>query len=643
MRSSASDFEPVFPMTSVAAVSTPAAAAHPVRAALLLGALGVVFGDIGTSPIYAFRESLRAAGDLQSEATIHGVLSLVFWAVVLIVALKYVVLVMRADNQGEGGTMALLALALPVSGRMQSVVLVIGLAGASLFLGDAMITPAISVLSAVEGMAIVTSTVTPYVVPIAAAILVVLFAIQSHGSGRVGKFFGPVMAAWFALLAVMGLMQVIKHPGVLVALNPAYAIAYLTHANGWVAFTVLGSAFLALTGGEALYADMGHFGRRAIRIDWFIIVMPALVLNYFGQGALVLADPAKASNPFFLLFDGWLLAPAVLLSTAATVIASQAVISGAFALVQQAIQLGVLPRLTVRQTSDESHGQVYVPQVNWLLAIAVLGLVFGFRSSDALANAYGIAVAGDMLVTTLLVATVARGVWHWPWMVVAPVMGGFLLLDITFVSANVHKIPAGGWFPLLVGAVTLSMMLCWRRGREVAFAKRDERSVRLDDFFARLAASDAPIRTRGTAIYLTQMDGIVPEALALNLKHNGVVHEHVVFLRVKTDRAPRVAEDSRVTIADLPAGFKRVELAFGFAEKPDVPAALELHRDALGFDASSSSYFLGRETPVPSLKPDLPRGVEHVYAFLAHNAVRAPDYFLIPPAQVVELGTRVEM
>ena len=643
MRSSAPDFEHGFPMTSAAAVSTHAAAEHPVRATLLLGALGVVFGDIGTSPIYAFRESLRAAGDLQSEATIYGVLSLVFWAVVLIVALKYVVLVMRADNQGEGGTMALLSLALPVCGRMQGVVLVIGLAGAALFFGDAMITPAISVLSAVEGMALVTPAVTPYVVPIAAAILVILFAIQSHGSGRVGKLFGPVMAAWFALLAVMGLLHVIEHPGVLVALNPRYAIGYLTHANGWIAFTVLGSAFLALTGGEALYADMGHFGRRAIRIDWFVVVMPALVLNYFGQGALVLADPAAAANPFFLLFSGWLLAPAVLLSTAATVIASQAVISGAFALVQQAIQLGVLPRLTVRQTSDESRGQVYVPQVNWLLAIAVLGLVFGFRSSDALANAYGIAVAGDMLVTTVLVATVARGVWHWPWAALAPVVGVFLLLDITFVSANVHKIPAGGWFPLVVGAAMLAMMLCWRRGREVAFAKRNERAVKLDVFFASLAAPEAPIRTSGTAIYLSQLTADVPEALALNLKHNGVVHEQVVLLRVRTERAPRVAEESRVTVADLPAGFKRVELFFGFAEKPDVPAALALHREVLGFDASSSSYFLGRETPVPSLKPDLPRGVEHVYAFLAHNAVRAPDYFLIPPEQVVELGTRVEM
>ncbi len=412
--------------TSAAAASTHAIAAHPVRSALMLGALGVVFGDIGTSPIYAFRESLRAAGDAAVQATVLGVLSLVFWAVVLIVALKYVVFVMRADNHGEGGTMSLLSLALPAAGRLQGVLLIVGLAGASLFFGDAMITPAISVLSAIEGLELALPAVTPYVVPLAAVVLVALFLIQRHGSGQVGALFGPVMAAWFTVLALAGLYHVVSRPVVLAALNPTYAISYLAHANGWVAFTVLGSVFLALTGGEALYADMGHFGRDAIRIDWFALVMPALVLNYLGQGALVLADHATASNPFFLLFPVWLLVPVVILTTAATIIASQAVISGAFALVQQAIQLGVLPRLEIRQTSAESAGQVYVPQINWLLAAAVLGLVFGFRSSDALANAYGIAVAGDMLVTTLLVATVARGVWHWPMVFVVPFLAFFL-------------------------------------------------------------------------------------------------------------------------------------------------------------------------------------------------------------------------
>ena len=353
--------------------------------------------------------------------------------------------------------------------------------------------------------------------------------------------------------------------------------------------------------------------------------------------------PAAASNPFFLLFEGRLLAPLVLLTTAATVIASQAVISGAFALVQQAIQFGTLPRLDVRQTSHESAGQVYVPQVNWLLAIVVLGLVFGFGSSDALANAYGIAVAGDMLVTTVLVATVAHGVWKWSWWAIAPALGLFLVLDTTFVAANVHKIPAGGWFPLVTGALLLTMMLCWRRGRAVAMEKRDERAVEDEAFFARLARPDAPLRVPGTAVYLTQSLRYIPEALVMNLRHNGVVHERVILLTVSTERVPRIAERSRVTIEKLPAGFDRIEMKFGFAEKPDVPAALDLHRALLAIDPDGASYFLGRETPVPSLDGEMPRWQERIYAFLAHNSVRAPDYFLIPPAQVVELGTRVEM
>src|SRR3954469_17923012 len=505
---------------SAAAVSTPAAAEHPARAVLLLGALGVVFGDIGTSPIYAFRESLKAAGGMGTEPTVLGVLSLIFWAVVLVVALKYVVLVMRADNQGEGGTMALLSLAIPVAGRVQGPLLVVGLAGASLFFGDAMITPAISVLSAIEGLEIATSVFKPYVVPIAAGVLVGLFAVQSHGSGKMGALFGPVMAAWFGMLALAGLAHVIGRPGVLAALDPRYAVSYVRHASGWVAFTVLGSVFLALTGGEALYADMGHFGRHAIRVDWFALVMPALVLNYLGQGALVLADPAAAANPFFLLFPTWLLLPVVLLATAATVIASQAVISGAFALVQQAIQLGALPRLEVRQTSEESAGQVYVPQVNWLLAIAVLALVFGFGSSDALANAYGIAVAGDMLVTTILVTTVAHGVWRWPLILVAPVATLFLALDLSFVASNTHKIPDGGWFPLIVGAIALTLMLTWRRGREVALARREEDAIPLATFIAGLSGPNPPVRVPGTAIYFTTREDVVPNALSLNLKHN---------------------------------------------------------------------------------------------------------------------------
>jgi len=629
-------------MTTAAAVSTPAAAADPTRNILMLGALGVVFGDIGTSPIYAFRESLKAAGGASAQATVFGVLSLVFWAVVLVIALKYVVFVMRADNQGEGGTMALLSLALPVAGRLRGALLVVGLTGASLFFGDAMITPAISVLSAVEGMEVAAPRVAPYVVPIAAAVLVALFAIQRRGSGGIGKLFGPVMVAWFATLALAGLAHVVQHPGVVAALDPRYAVSYAAHADGWTAFTVLGSVFLALTGGEALYADMGHFGRGAIRIDWFAFVMPALVLNYLGQGALVLSDPAAAENPFFHLFPGLLLVPAVLLTTAATVIASQAVISGAFALVQQAIQIGVLPRLDVHQTSEESAGQVYVPQVNWLLAAVVLGLVFGFHSSDALANAYGIAVAGDMLVTTLLVATVALGVWKWPAALVVPAAGLFLMLDLVFVSANVHKIPQGGWFPLLTGSLALTLMLCWRRGRDIAFAKRDEDAVPLEQFLTSLDQPGAPMRVPGTGVYLTKQHDMVPAALMLNLRHNGVLHERAVLLKVSTSRAPRVAEHERVAVEELTGGVRQVEIHFGFAEKPDVPAALAAHPEA-GCDPATASFFLGREDPVPALHPDMPIWQERIYAVLARNAVRAPDYFLIPPPRVVELGTKVEL
>jgi KUP system potassium uptake protein len=559
------------------------------------------------------------------------------------VAIKYVIFVMRADNDGEGGTMALLSLAVPVAGTWAGGLLIVGLAGASLFFGDAMITPAISVLSAVEGLGIASPMVTPYVVPIAAVVLVCLFSIQSRGSGAVGFLFGPVMAIWFATLAVAGLVHLMNYPRMLLALSPNYALAYAGHVGAATTFAVLGSVFLALTGGEALYADMGHFGRPAIRVTWFAFVLPALALVYLGQGALVLADPASAENPFFLLFPNWLLAPAVLLTTAATVIASQAVLSGAFALIQQAIQLGAIPRLEVHQTSEESVGQVYVPQINWLLAAVVLALVFGFRSSGALANAYGIAVAGDMLVTTVLVTTVAYGLWRWPAVLIFPIAGLFLLLDLTFVSANVHKIPAGGWFPLLVGLVVLTLMLVWRKGRRVAFERRDENAIGLTSFIGSLDRPGAPERVNGTAVYLTKETDIVPAALALNVKHNGVLHKHVVLLKVTTERIPRVNEKNRVKATPLPSGFRLLWLVFGFAEKPDVPAALRLHPEALECDPGEASFFLGRETPVPSMRPELSAWQERLYAFMTRNAVSAPDYFLIPSTRVVELGTRVEM
>ena len=628
---------------SADAISTPAAAEEPPRMSLMLGALGIVFGDIGTSPIYAFRESLKSAGGTTADDTILGVLSLIFWAVTAVVGIKYVVFVMRADNQGEGGTVALLSLALSAAGKFENVVLVLGLAGASLFFGDAMITPAISVLSAVEGINIITPALEPYVIPIAVMILIGLLMIQSHGSGHVGRLFGPVMLLWFLLLGLVGIVHVARNSAVLWALDPRYAVTFLVQGPGWMSFAVLGSVFLALTGGEALYADMGHFGRHAIRLDWFIVVMPALILNYFGQGALVLGQPAATSNPFFFLFPGWSLVPVVVLTTAATIIASQAVLSGAFALVQQAIQLGVLPRLDVRQTSDERVGQVYVPQINWLLAVCVLGLVVGFRSSDALANAYGIAVAGDMLVTTVLVTIVAWGVWRWPRPLVVAVAFVFLALDTTFFSANLHKIPAGGWFPLVVGLVSLTLMSSWRRGRRVALARREENAISLEDFIISLNGAGAPRRVPGIGVYLTARRDVVPAALALNLKHNRVLHEYVILLKVEAERSPRVPEDKRVYVENLSSGMRRITLHFGFAEKPDVLGALKRHNSEVGFEAANASFFLGREVPVPSLRPDLPLWQERLYAFMTRNAVRAPDYFLIPTPQVVELGTKVEL
>ena len=624
--------------TSVAA-STPE---HGSGAGMMLAALGVVFGDIGTSPLYAFKESLHAAG--QGAVPALGIASLILWAVLLVVGVKYVLLVMSADNEGEGGTVALLSIALPAAPeRWRQAVLIVGLAGASLFFGDAMITPAISVLSAVEGLQVITPAFTPYVVPIACIVLAALFLVQRRGSAVIGRFFGPVMLAWFAVLALAGLANALRRPEVFAALNPAYAWDYLLHAPGWGAFVVLGSAFLALTGGEALYADMGHFGRRPIRLNWIMLVFPALALNYLGQAAVVLSEPEAAANPFFALFPSWLLIPVVLLATSATVIASQAVISGAFTLVQQAIQMGHVPRMDVHQTSAEAAGQVYLPQVNWILAVAVLGLVVGFGSSSALANAYGIAVAGDMLATTLLLSVVALGRWRLPLAAVVAVGLPFLLLDLVFVASNLRKVPAGGWFPLLVGVVCLTLSLLWRKGRAVMLARRDEDAQDLGAFLAQLSGPKAPPRTHGTAIYLTGQTDTVPAALSLNLRHNEVLHGRVVLLHVAPQRVPRVAAAERFSSEELGQGVVRATLRFGFAETTDVPAALHGHGAALGVDPDAASFFVGRDVPVASLRPDLSSWEEVLFAFLSRNAVRASDYFGIPPQRVVELGTRIEV
>ncbi len=616
---------------------------NPVRRALVVGALGVVYGDIGTSPIYTLRECLKAAGGGNSAEVVLGLLSLVFWALMIVVTAKYVWFVMRADNDGEGGIMALLGLAAhsEPDQRRRTALLMVGLAGAALFYGDGMITPAISVLSAVEGLEVAAPVLKPYVIPITIAVLIGLFVVQSRGSERIGAFFGPVMAAWFAVLAIAGLTQVVRDPGVLVALNPLHAIYFLGR-HGWIGFLALGSVFLAMTGAEALYADMGHFGRAPIRLDWFAVVLPALVLNYFGQGALVLSHPEALDSPFYRLFPDWTLYPIVLLATAATVIASQAVISGAFSLSQQAMQLSLMPRLDVRQTSAEAIGQVYVPQINWLLMLCVIGLVLAFGSSDNLAAAYGIAVAGTMVITTGLLAVVARRLWRWSMPVMLVVIGLFLLVDLAFFAANAVKIPQGGWFPLLVGTVVFTFMSTWRRGRQIVLERTSEDNVPLEQFIAQLDPSKLP-RVQGTAIYLAARRETVPYALADNLKHNKVLHDRVVLLTVVTERVPYIAEAERMTLKPFDKGFTEMTLGFGFAEAPAVPAALEAHRAEFPIDIAETSFFLGRETPVPTTRPDLPIWREKLYAFMTRNAVTASEYFQIPPNRVIELGTQVEL
>ena len=627
---------------SIATASHPATA-NPMRRALVVGALGVVYGDIGTSPIYTLRECLKATGGSNAAEVVLGLLSLVFWALMIVVTAKYVLFVMRADNDGEGGIMALLGLAVhaETEQRRRTALLMVGVAGAALFYGDGMITPAISVLSAVEGLEVATPLLKPYIIPITIAVLVGLFVVQSRGSERIGAYFGPVMAVWFAVLAVGGLLQLVRDPGVLAALNPLHAVRFLA-GHGWIGFLALGSVFLAMTGAEALYADMGHFGRGPIRLDWFTVVLPALVLNYFGQGALVLAHPEASDSPFYHLFPGWLLYPVTLLATAATVIASQAVISGAFSLSQQAMQLSLLPRLDVQQTSNEAIGQVYVPQINWLLMVCVIGLVLAFGSSDNLAAAYGIAVAGTMVITTGLLAVVARRLWRWSVPVTVVVIGIFLLVDLAFLAANAVKIPQGGWFPLLVGVVVFTLMATWRRGRQIVLERISEDNPPLKQFIAQLDPKTLP-RVQGTAVYLAARRETVPYALSDNLRHNKVLHDRIVLLTVVTERVPYVAEAERMALEPLGKGFTAMTLHFGFAEAPAVPAALEAHRAEFPIDIAETSFFLGRETPVPTTRPDLPLWREKLYAFMTRNAVSASEYFQIPPKRVIELGTQVEL
>jgi KUP system potassium uptake protein len=616
-------------------------------AALALLALGVVFGDIGTSPLYAVKETFAPGHGIPlTSANILGGLSTIFWALIVVVSLKYVLLIMRADNRGEGGILALLALATSaVRNRpgVHTTVIVLGVIGASLFFGDAVLTPAISVLSAVEGIEIATEAFKPYVVPIAVTVLVLLFVFQRHGTAVVGAFFGPVCALWFLALGAVGLYHIVGNPAVLGALNPAHALGFVT-GHGLASFVVLGAVLLAFTGAEALYADMGHFGKRAIRLAWFGLVLPALVLNYFGQGALLIANPAAIANPFYLSYPEWALYPMIVLATVATVIASQATISGTYSITKQAIQLGYLPRFNIQHTSEKEIGQIYVPGLNWLLLGAVLLAVVGFGSSSKLASAYGVAVVGTMLVTSILTFFVTRYSWGYNLWLSTFATGAFILIDSSFFSASLVKVLEGGWFPIVVGATVFIIMATWRRGRDLLLARLKESSVPLDMFLESLMRHP-PTRVSGTAVFLTSTPNAVPHALLHNLTHNKVLHERVVFLTVIIREVPWVPPAERVTIGDLGNNCFQLTVHFGFKDRPDVMAALEQCREQeMEFKPLETTFFLSRETVLASIRQ---KGMalwrERLFSTMARNASSAVEYFNLPPNRVIELGTQVEI
>ena len=629
-------------------VASRAPLASPSTASLTLLALGIVYGDIGTSPLYAAKETFNPEhGIALNAANILGGVSCIFWALMVVVSLKYVSLVLRANNRGEGGIMALLALAIQSVGeksRITPVLLAVGVFGAALFYGDAVLTPAISVLSAVEGLEIGTAAFKPYVVPISAGILIGLFMIQKHGTGVVGMLFGPVCALWFAALAASGVWNISRNPAILAALDPTHALHFAT-AHGQASFVVLGSVLLAITGAEALYADMGHFGKRAIRIAWFGLVAPALVLNYFGQGALLMLEPKALENPFYLSFPSWALYPMVGLATAATVIASQATISGAYSITQQAIQLGYLPRMNILHTSSKTIGQIYVPTINWIVLVAVLAAVVGFGSSTKLASAYGVAVMGTMLTTTFLTFFVIRKGWGYPLWLCVLATGFFAVIDLTFFAAAANKIFEGGWFPLLMGSAVFAIMVTWRRGRTRLLAQLRASSIPLGAFLDSLFASP-PQRVAGTAVFLTSTPDSTPHALLHSLKHYKVLHAQNVFMTVEFRDIPWVSMEQRVACEKLGHDCWRVSVRYGFMNRPDIGAALELCGPAgLTLDPMDVSYFLSREKLVPSDEPKstLARWRDRVFAAMARNAGSVTDYFNIPPNRVVELGTRVAL
>lgn len=608
-------------------------------APLTIAALGVVYGDIGTSPLYAIRECFFGSHSVApTPENVLGVLSLIIYSLLFVVSVKYVAIVLRADNRGEGGVLALTALLPPGSKSL----LLAGLVGAALLYGDGMITPAITVLGSIEGLTVITPLFEPYVVPISVGILLGVFSIQRHGTHQVGRLFGPVMVVWFLTLAVLGIRWTVEAPVVLTAFDPRHALTFFgTH--GWHALAVLGAVFLVVTGGEALYADMGHFGRRPIRIAWFGLVMPALLLNYFGQGALLLTDPAAASQPFFRMAPSWALLPLVALATAAAIIASQALISGAFSLTQQAVQLGYVPRLDIRHTSRDTMGQIYVPDVNWALMLCTIAIVIGFGSSSALAAAYGIAVTLTMIITALLLHTVMITRWGWAPIAAGLAVSAFLVVDVAFFAANALKIAHGGWLPLLVALVLFTLMTTWKTGRRIVADRLAARVTPLDEFLAGVRANP-PARVPGTAVFMTAQAKGAPPALTHNLRHNKVLHTQVLTLSVATQPIPHVPLAERVSVRALGDGIADVTLRYGFMDEPNIPAALAEGRpQGLPDPAGDVTYFLGRETLLVTDRPGMARWREQLFVIMSRNAVRAVTFFRLPPERVVELGIQVEL
>ncbi|NTJ06151.1 MULTISPECIES: potassium transporter Kup [Rhizobium] len=611
---------------------------------LALGSVGVVYGDIGTSPLYAFREALKpVAVDGLTRNEVISVVSLMFWALTIIVTIKYVLFLLRADNDGEGGTLSLLALLMKTANGHTAVLMLLGLLGAALFLGDAMITPALSVLSAVEGLKLVTPQLSAYIVPISVAILALLFAIQSHGTGAVARFFGPITALWFIVMGVVGIMHISDDYGILAAFNPWYAVNFLVK-EGFLGVVVLGAVFLTVTGAEALYADLGHFGRRPIQWAWFALVFPSLTLNYFGQGALVLREPLAMSDPFFLMYPRWAILPVVILATMATIIASQAVITGAFSLTRQAIHLGFLPRMEILFTSETNTGQIFLPSVNAVLFFGVIFLVLSFKTSDALATAYGISVTGAMVVTSIMAFEFVRVRWNWTLPMAIAVLAPLVLLEFVFLGANLLKIHDGGYVPVLIATAFTVIMWTWRRGTAILMEKTRHTDIPLSSFVSSIErkSDHSPAHVPGTAIFLTSDPESAPAALLHNLKHNHVLHDKNVILTIRTINKPRVAQEDRYSVEKVSDRFSRVELRFGFMESQNVSQALAtLRKTGLKFDIMSTSFYLGRRKLVPDAKSGMPHWQDRLYIALANAATDPSDYFRLPANRVVELGSHV--